>query len=63
MIVPALCRAVIALECRTGHWLCDPPSWTAHVGRRWRPFDEEPLNLFNLWWSIGQRILAHEVTT
>ena len=61
MFTTQVCRALAALEAATGHWLCSPPSWTAYVGRPWRPFDEEPLNLFNQWWLFGQWVLSHEV--
>jgi hypothetical protein len=38
----------------TGHRLCCGriPEWTAHVGQPWRPFDEAPLNLYNLVWRV-----------
>lgn len=45
-VIRLLCRALVELEWRTGHWLCSPPEWTAHVGRSWNPFAEEPLNLY-----------------
>ncbi len=57
MSVETMCRALVALESSTGHWLCAPPEWAAHVGRRWRPFDEEPWNLLNVWWCVGQWVV------
>jgi hypothetical protein len=60
MVITMFCRALATLEASTGHWLCSPPSWTAYIGRPWRPVDEEPLNLFNQWWLLGQWVMRHE---
>lgn len=38
---------------------CRIPRWTAYVGQPWKPYDEAPWNLYNVWWLAGQWIAAH----
>ena len=57
-----LFRRALALTCSalidgTEHRICCRiPEWTAHVGQRWKPYDEAPWNLYNMWWVAGQWI-------
>jgi hypothetical protein len=53
----ALALVCTALVIGSRHRVCCRiPSWTAHVGQQWKPFDKAPWNLYNVWWRIGQRI-------
>jgi hypothetical protein len=55
-----LARKVIDLGCWGGrHWLCSPRSWAFEVGRPWREWPQERLNLGNLWWALGFWLLNH----
>jgi hypothetical protein len=48
------CRALFRV---LGHRACcEIPEWTAHVGQKWAPYDEAPLNLYNLLWRVQTRV-------
>lgn len=56
-VTAAMCDAIIA---GTRHRVCCRiPSWAAYVGQRWRPYDEAPWNLYNVWWRSGQWVANH----
>jgi hypothetical protein len=54
-VLAVLCRGLCAVaETRL---LC-PPRWTAYVGQRWDVVDVAPWNLYNVWWRVGQVVVA-----
>ena len=32
------------------------PGWAAHIGQKWRPYDQAPFNLYNVLWLIQNRL-------
>lgn len=54
-----LATVLLDVTCGCGrHHLCAAPSWAYEVGvGAWKEWPDRRINLGNLWWAFGQRVL------